>query len=164
MGPRIRCTAYARTSGGWFELSVANGGAPIPAAQLTCIFEPFSRAKARPSMQGLGLGLYIAKKVAEAHGGTLEASIHEGKNPIYFANACQGFDLTPSGGVTLRPGRRAEPTPGYDRTVRLSLRAPRVAVRTSAAGPGGRPLANVPWLVLLVIPALVYPVVLGVHR
>jgi sigma-B regulation protein RsbU (phosphoserine phosphatase) len=36
------------------------------------IFEPFSRGTLRPSLQGLGLGLYISHEIAKAHGGTLE--------------------------------------------------------------------------------------------
>ena len=64
----------AITAAGCFELSVSNGGDPIPAAMLPRIFEPFSRGKVRPSMQGLGLGLYICHEIATAHGGTLEVS------------------------------------------------------------------------------------------
>ena len=68
----IRLTAA--TQDGWFELSVANGGEPIPAAMLPRIFEPFSRGQVRPSMQGLGLGLYICHEIATAHGGTLQVT------------------------------------------------------------------------------------------
>ena len=64
----------AVTAGGRFELSVANGGEPIPAAVLPRIFEPFSRGEVRPSMQGLGLGLYICHQIATAHGGTLDVT------------------------------------------------------------------------------------------
>jgi len=56
-----------------FELSVANAGAPIPAAMLARLFEPFVRASARPNLQGLGLGLYIASEIARAHGGSVTA-------------------------------------------------------------------------------------------
>lgn len=56
-----------------FELSVANAGAPIPAPMLARLFEPFVRASARPSLQGLGLGLYIASEIARAHGGSVTA-------------------------------------------------------------------------------------------
>jgi signal transduction histidine kinase len=61
----------ARTLDGWFDLSVANAGAPIPAALLAHIFEPFSRGAVQPSREGLGLGLYISHQIAQAHGGTL---------------------------------------------------------------------------------------------
>lgn len=61
----------AETNGAWFELSVANAGAPIQEASLDKLFEPFFREKDRASKQGLGLGLYIASQIAKAHEGTL---------------------------------------------------------------------------------------------
>lgn len=54
-----------------FELSVSNGGPPIPEAAMGKLFLPFSRGDDRPSGPGLGLGLYIASEIAKAHGGTL---------------------------------------------------------------------------------------------
>ncbi len=54
-----------------FELSVANSGDPIPALSIPTIFKPFVRASNKRGQQGLGLGLYIASTIAEAHGGTL---------------------------------------------------------------------------------------------
>jgi sigma-B regulation protein RsbU (phosphoserine phosphatase) len=53
---------------------VANAGNPIPPAVMERIFQPFSRGAERPSLQGLGLGLYIASEIARAHGGSLEAT------------------------------------------------------------------------------------------
>jgi signal transduction histidine kinase len=61
----------ASTADGTFELSVANAGPPIPDATLNNLFKPFHRG---PSMQGLGLGLYISSEIAKAHRGTLEVS------------------------------------------------------------------------------------------
>jgi len=65
---------YARSSGGTFDLSVSNAGEPIPPATLARLFEPFSRASAKPHQQGLGLGLYIAREIARAHSGVLEVA------------------------------------------------------------------------------------------
>jgi signal transduction histidine kinase len=62
----------ATTTGGQFELFVANAGAPIPSVALAKIFEPFTRGTLRDSQQGLGLGLYISHSIAVAHGGTLD--------------------------------------------------------------------------------------------
>jgi signal transduction histidine kinase len=59
---------------GHFQLAVANGGDPIPPAAMQRLFQPFYRGEVRPSMQGLGLGLYIANQIAEAHGGRLEVT------------------------------------------------------------------------------------------
>lgn len=56
------------------ELSVINGGDAISAATMERLFQPFQRGQTRPSLQGLGLGLYIASQIAKAHGGTLSAT------------------------------------------------------------------------------------------
>jgi signal transduction histidine kinase len=61
----------ATSHDGTFELSVANSGDPIPESVLKQLFQPFYRGAARPSMQGLGLGLFIAAEIARAHDGTL---------------------------------------------------------------------------------------------
>ncbi|MDB5296257.1 MAG: histidine kinase [Phycisphaerales bacterium] len=61
----------ARSGGGGFELSVANAGKPIPPHVAEHLFKPFTRGTARPGQQGLGLGLYIAAEIAQAHAGTL---------------------------------------------------------------------------------------------
>ncbi len=69
----------AATGDGVFELSVANSGEPIPPDAMVRLFQPFYRVAARTSMQGLGLGLYIASEIARAHEGTLtvDSSPHE---------------------------------------------------------------------------------------
>src|SRR5690349_4621559 len=67
---RVRGT----TEDGFFKLSVANGGEPIPQAALDRLFEPFFRGQVRASRQGLGLGLHIAAQIAKAHEGTLTVS------------------------------------------------------------------------------------------
>jgi len=64
----------ATTDDGWFELSVANAGKPIPEALLQSIFEPFARGTVQPRREGLGLGLYISHQIALAHGGELSVS------------------------------------------------------------------------------------------
>jgi sigma-B regulation protein RsbU (phosphoserine phosphatase) len=64
----------AKTSGGTFELRVANAGEPIPAAAMERLFEPFFRGDVRSSRQGLGLGLHIASQIAQAHGGRIEVT------------------------------------------------------------------------------------------
>ena len=74
----------ARTVGGDFELFVANGGTPIPEDVRTDLFRPFFRGAARPSRNGLGLGLFIAHAVATAHGGTLDVTSAEGETRFTF--------------------------------------------------------------------------------
>ncbi|MBP1739372.1 MAG: histidine kinase [Deltaproteobacteria bacterium] len=55
------------------EFLLTNTADKIPQEDLEKIFEPFHRAGAKKEA-GFGLGLAIAKKTVEAHGGTIEAS------------------------------------------------------------------------------------------
>jgi signal transduction histidine kinase len=59
---------------GWIDLSVADEGMGIPTEQMQAIFEPFRRLDAARDTQGFGLGLAIAKGIAEAHGGHLSVA------------------------------------------------------------------------------------------
>jgi len=74
----------ASTSGDLFTMSVANAGPPIPEAVRERLFQPFFRAAARPSRNGLGLGLYIASEIAKAHGGTLEVTSNDAETRFTF--------------------------------------------------------------------------------
>jgi PAS domain S-box-containing protein len=53
------------------RLAVHNEGRPIPEDLRRVIFDPFRRAATTQRTGGLGLGLYIAQKIVQAHGGTL---------------------------------------------------------------------------------------------
>ena len=56
------------------RLTVSNPGEPIPADQLSHLFERFYRADAsRGEKSGFGLGLPIARTIAQEHKGTLKA-------------------------------------------------------------------------------------------
>lgn len=55
-------------------ISLTNQGTPIPPALMPLLFEPFSRSEAGQRHEGLGLGLYIAGQIANAHNGTLSVA------------------------------------------------------------------------------------------
>jgi signal transduction histidine kinase len=60
-------------------VEISNQGSAIPADLLPLIFEPFHRGTGEKSTTGnLGLGLYIAKQIVVASGGTLEARSVDG--------------------------------------------------------------------------------------
>jgi PAS domain S-box-containing protein len=59
------------------RLEVVNRGAPIPEDVRASIFEPFQRAEGSQDSTGLGLGLFIAREIVKAHGGTIEVDSKE---------------------------------------------------------------------------------------
>lgn len=61
----------AQTTDGCLTLSIANGGEQIPDSARAMLFEPFTRADLREAQEGLGLGLFIAREIANRHGGEL---------------------------------------------------------------------------------------------
>jgi PAS domain S-box-containing protein len=56
------------------HISVTDHGIGIAATDLERIFHPFERAAPVQHFPGLGLGLYVARRIVEAHGGTLRAA------------------------------------------------------------------------------------------
>jgi len=74
----------ATSADGVFELAVSNKAPRIPEATLKQLFQPFSRGKIKKEQQGLGLGLYIASEIANAHGGTLTVNSTEDQITFTF--------------------------------------------------------------------------------
>jgi signal transduction histidine kinase len=60
-------------------LSVSDVGHGIPADKLKQVFEPFFSTKAK----GMGMGLPIALRIVEAHGGTLAAENRMGGGAVF---------------------------------------------------------------------------------
>jgi signal transduction histidine kinase len=86
-GPVELCV---RSVGPEAVLSVRNGGPPIAPDVLPTIFDPLVRAVAStPEMRrqrrpgSIGLGLYIARAVVTAHGGTIDVSSSAGTGTLF---------------------------------------------------------------------------------
>jgi signal transduction histidine kinase len=81
-GDVVQVLASARN--GSVSVRVVDHGPGIAQAQQQIIFEKFGRAnvggKAKP---GTGLGLYIARSIAEAHGGSLEVDSRPGEGAAF---------------------------------------------------------------------------------
>ncbi|MDB4989943.1 MAG: Sensor protein, partial [Myxococcaceae bacterium] len=61
------------------QLSVRDRGLGIPADARARVFDRFERAVSTENYGGFGLGLYMSRKIVEAHGGTVEAAPTEGR-------------------------------------------------------------------------------------
>jgi two-component system sensor histidine kinase/response regulator len=90
----------ARGDAGEVTVSVHNGGRPIPSDLLPVIFQPFERG--RQAGPGLGLGLFIVREIAKAHGGSVAvtSSAKEGTTFVLRLPREQLLDLgsAPAGG------------------------------------------------------------------
>jgi signal transduction histidine kinase/NO-binding membrane sensor protein with MHYT domain len=67
---------------GTARITVRDHGIGIPPDQQERIFERFERA-ASPNFGGLGLGLYIARQIIEAHGGTIGVKSSLGAGSVF---------------------------------------------------------------------------------
>jgi len=77
---RVEVAEERRADGTWAILSVRDAGPGIPPALLPTLFDRFARG---PASQGLGLGLYLARGIAQAHGGTLTVESHLGAGTTF---------------------------------------------------------------------------------
>jgi len=64
-------------------LTVADQGIGIAAGDLPRIFERFERAVGARKIAGLGIGLYIARHIVEAHGGALRVESEPGRGTTF---------------------------------------------------------------------------------
>jgi signal transduction histidine kinase len=69
---------------GSVRLSVRDHGIGIATEHLTRIFERFERAVSPRHFGGLGMGLYIARQIVEAHGGTIATESELGRGATFI--------------------------------------------------------------------------------
>ncbi|MCD8086416.1 MAG: HAMP domain-containing histidine kinase [Clostridiales bacterium] len=68
------------------RLEVRNQGEPIPPDQLERIFERFYRADQARTSEGFGLGLPIARTIAQEHGGKIWAASDDAEGTRFFVS------------------------------------------------------------------------------
>lgn len=78
--PGAEVQVGAERSDGAVRITVTDGGPGVAAADRERIFEAFEQAGNRP---GAGLGLHVARTIAEAHGGTVELDSPPGEGATF---------------------------------------------------------------------------------
>ena len=76
-------TASVGEEDGSVALAVSDTGVGISEDQLPLIYERFYRADAARAEGGAGLGLSIARQIAESHGGQIRAESTPGKGSTF---------------------------------------------------------------------------------
>jgi len=73
----------ASATNGGLVVDVADSGGGIAREDQEVIFEKFGRVRGSSSKPGTGLGLYIARSIAEAHGGSLDVASEPGRGSTF---------------------------------------------------------------------------------
>jgi PAS domain S-box-containing protein len=83
-------------------LVVRDHGIGIEPADQVHIFERFERAVSSRNYGGLGLGLFIVKRIVEAHGGTIQVESTPGEGSAFSVNLPQRSAVASSGAAPPR--------------------------------------------------------------
>lgn len=65
------------------EITVQDQGQGIPLEEQKALFQPYYRLAGAEGIKGLGLGLYIVRSIAEAHGGNVGVASEVGKGSTF---------------------------------------------------------------------------------
>ena len=65
-------------------LAIRDAGIGIAAGDQRRIFQIYERAVFKDEVSGLGLGLYIARRIVEAHGGTIRVESEPGDGATFI--------------------------------------------------------------------------------
>jgi signal transduction histidine kinase len=81
-GSSITVSTKAAEDG--IEIAVSDTGKGIPEKDVDTMFQKFRRSSATGKIEGMGLGLYIAKAVTEAHGGSISLASRVGEGTTFI--------------------------------------------------------------------------------
>ena len=89
---RTAIAVHAARSGGSFSVSVTDNGPGVESEERERIFEKFSRGRRAASMPGAGLGLSIARSLAELHGGSIRYEDAPGGGATFVLSVPVGIE------------------------------------------------------------------------
>src|SRR5436305_768612 len=69
---------------GWARVEVRDHGGGIDPVEQDAIFQRFQRARAEHTHAGFGLGLWIVRRFAEAHGGSVRVISRVGEGATFI--------------------------------------------------------------------------------
>jgi signal transduction histidine kinase len=84
----VKAEVTLRREGQYLVFAVQDHGEGIPQGEEVRLFEPFFTTR----VTGTGLGLAVARRIAEQHGGTIVASNHAGGALFRIVLAAQPAD------------------------------------------------------------------------
>jgi two-component system, OmpR family, sensor histidine kinase MtrB len=91
----------------WVSVAVSDEGPGISPPLQRQIFRPFTRGPSEhEEVEGIGLGLYVSKRILEAHGGSIQVSSSDGRGSIFVATLPRGL----TGAEAEEPELAAAPT------------------------------------------------------
>jgi two-component system OmpR family sensor kinase len=94
--PQPRVTVRVHAAGAEGVLEVRDNGVGMSAATLSSLFQPFFRAPETRGLPGHGLGLATARRLVEAHGGTLAVESQEGMGTVMTVRLPLASSAAPS--------------------------------------------------------------------
>jgi signal transduction histidine kinase len=91
------------------EIAVADEGVGMSADEIEHVFDPFRRGtRAGPGVPGAGLGLFVARRIVEAHGGEIAIDSMQGRGSTFTVRLPGRAPSGPAGGGASGPRGAAE--------------------------------------------------------
>ncbi|HYH98566.1 sensor histidine kinase, partial [Hyalangium sp.] len=107
--PSACVSVHVSQVGGEAVLQVGDNGIGMSVATRGSLFQPFFRAPEARGLPGHGLGLATAKRLVEAHGGTLSVQSQEGMGTTMTVRFPRASPAVAAGSEVALPARRVAP-------------------------------------------------------